>query len=462
MGAADLPAVPRGVWAAGLLLATLLLGVSAAGAQNPGPTVTDPTALAQSVNVGGPLQLAGAQPSGDFFSLGLDANSGYETNVTGLASGGADWLETLSASLEAGQSRGALRWALSYDPGYTVYRTFSAYDRIDQSGRMELSWELSPRWFLRLQDSGAYGRYLAAPQGAQVSGSVLALNNFVVTPFARQFSQQPSVELDYIANYRWMLRLTAGYLEDRFFGQAPGTGPALSDLQGVVGSAGLDYRLSARTTLGAELDYDDSRLAEGASRMQVGTALLQLTRVLGPTAQLTLFAGPQESQLRENLGTFLPAALLASNPGLASLHQSVLGWSAGGTLSLEDYHTAWQLTLSRRTTDGGGLFAGAVEADQVTAGFDRRLGAAWTLSAQGGYERISPLGVHLAGGAAAALSSGIAGAHLHRQLGRHWALDADYSYADEQSQGAVPFASTLGRQTVSLGIGYRLGVGPGQ
>lgn len=445
--------------ATGLLLA---LGLATpAAAQNAGPTVTNPATLAQTVSVGGPLQLAPAQPVETFQQMDLTADTGYETNVTGLSNSGGDWLETLAGNFAAGQNRGALHWALRYQPSYTVYRTFRGYDRFDQAGALDLSWQLSPHWYLRLSEHAAYGRYLATPQAAQVSGSVVALNNFVATPFSRQFSQQPTVELDYVANYRWALHLSAGYLESRYFGQASTTGPALSDLEGVTGSAGLSYRLSRRTTLGAELDYSNMRLAGGISRAQVGSAFLQLTRVLGPTAQVTLFAGPQEAELRENLTSYLPATLLASNPGLARIHQNNLGWTAGGTLAVQSYHTAWNLTVARRATDSGGLFAGAVEADQATVGAMRQLGLEWTISGNAGFERITPLGLTLPGGNSA-LFSWIAGARMRRGFGRHWALTGEYNYVDETTQGAVPFAArVLGRQSVALGIGYRLGRGPG-
>ena len=443
---------------AGLVLALAL--AAPAAAQNAAPTVTNPTTLAQTVSVGGPVQLAPAQAVETFQQMTLTADTGYETNVTGLSNGGSDWLETLAGNFAAGQNRGALHWALGYQPSYTVYRTFRGYDRFDQAGALDLSWQLNPHWFLRLSEHAAYGRYLATPQAAQVSGSVVALNNFVATPFARQFSQQPTVALDYIASYRWALHLGAGYLESRYFGQAPTAGPALSDLEGVTGTAGLSYRLSRRTTLGAELDYSNMRLAGGISRVQVGSALLQLTRVLGPTAQVTLFAGPQEAELREDLSRYLPATVLASNPGLARIHQNNLGWSAGGTLAVQSYHTAWNLTLLRRTTDSGGLFAGAVEADQATLGAMRRLGREWTLGGNAGFERITPLGLRLPGGNSA-LFSWIAGAQMRRGLGRHWVLTANYNYVDEQSHGAVPFARILGRQMMELGIGYNLGRGPG-
>lgn len=437
------------------------LGLLAA-AQNPGPTETDPFNLAQAVGVGPAAQLPAEGASRDFFNLGLNADSGYETNVTGITGSGGDWLETVAASLEAGQEQGPFRWALSYQPAYTAYRTFSGYDRLDQAGAVQISWRLGPHWFLRLSENAAYGRYLSTPEAAQVPGSVLALNNFVLTPFVRQFSQQPTAELDYVASYRWSFHLLAGYLEHRYFGASAGIGSALSDLDGVTGGAGADYRLSPRTTLGLELDYENAILAGGASRMQLGSALLALKRVLNPVASVTLFAGPQQAELREKLGPFLPAATLASNPGLADVHQNNLSWTAGGTLTVVEHNTAWNLTLSRRGTDSGGLFAGAVEATQALIGVEQRLGLDWTAGATAGYERMALLGVQTANGLSN-YSSWTANAHMDRTLGRHWDLHADYDYVQQTEEGQVPgpLAAVLGRQQVSLGIGYRLSLGQG-
>lgn len=433
------------------------LGLLAA-AQNPAPTETDPFNLAQAVGLGPPAQLSAEGASRDFFNLGLNADSGYETNVTGAASSGGDWLETVAASLQAGREQGPFRWALSYQPSYTAYRTFSSYDRLDQAGAVEISWRLGPHWFLRLSENAAYGRYLSAPAAAQVPGSVLALNNFVLTPFVRQFSQQPTAELEYVASYRWSFHLLGGYLEHRYFGASANLGPALSDLNGIIGGAGVDYRLNRRTTLGLVLDYEDAQLAGGASRMQLGSVLLALTRVLNPVARVTLFAGPQQAELRENLGPFLPPATLASNPGLASVHQNDLSWTAGGTLTVEEHNTAWNLTVSRRGTDSGGLFAGAVEATQALIGVEQRIGLHWTAGATAGYERMSLLGVQTAN---SDYSSWTASAHMDRTLGRHWDLHASYDYVSQTEQGVLPQGAVLGRQQVSLGVGYRLSFGQG-
>lgn len=444
-----------------VLAGWLAAWAAVAGAQNPAPAVTNPVTRAQDVSVGPAAQLAGPSGVSDFLDLGLNANSGYDTNVTGAPGGGGAWLEALSGSLEGGQERGPFRWALGYAPSYTVYRNLSGYDRLDQAGEAEMSWQLNPHWFLRLSEHAAYGRYLASPAEAQVSGSVTALNNFILTPFARQFSQQPTVELDYVANYRLSFFLRGGYLEDRFFGQQEGTGPALSDLTGVTGAAGFDYRLSRRTTLGLEMDYGNSRLAGGISRVQLGAALVTLTRVLSATARVTLFAGPQEAELRENLERYLPSGLLASNPALALIHQNSLNWTAGGTLTLQEENTAWSLTVSRRTADSGGLFPGAVEADQALLGAEHRFGLHLTAGGSAGYERMALLDLSPAAGAGSTYSSWVASAHLDRPLGQHWDLHAEYNYMNQTERGLVPFAAALGRQQVSLGVGYRLALGQG-
>lgn len=432
-----------------------------AGAQNPGPAATNPVTRAQDVSVGPTVQLAAPAGVSDFLDLGFNANTGYDTNVTGAPGAGGDWLEALSGSLTGGQERGPFRWALGYAPSYTVYRNLSGYNRLDQAGEAEVSWQLNPHWFLRLSEHAAYGRYLASPAAAQVPGAVLALNNFVLTPFARQFSQQPTVELDYIANYRLSVFLRGGYLEDRFFGQQIGAGPALSDLDGVTAGAGFDYRLSRRTIVGMEMDYGNSRLAGGISRVQLGAALVTLTRVFNPTTRMTLFAGPQEAELREDLGRYLPSAVLASNPELALIHQNSLNWTAGGTLTLQEQNTAWSLTVSRRTTDSGGLFPGAVEADQALIGVEHRFGLHWTAGGTAGYERMALLDLSPAAGGGSTYSSWVANAHLDRPLGQHWDVHADYSYLNQTERGLVPFAAALGRQQVSLGVGYRLALGHG-
>lgn len=444
----------------GLLAAVAALGLLAA-AQMPAPAVTDPVAQAQDVSVGPLAQLPPLAGMRDFFDLGLFANSGYDTNVTGAPGAGGDAMEELSGSLEAGQQRGPWRWALSYQPSYIAYRHLRGYNRLDQAGQLETSWELNPHWFLRLSEHAAFGRYLSSPAAAQAPGSVLGLNNFVLTPFVRQFSQQPVAELDYIANYRLSFFLRAGYLENRFYGQQAGAGAALSDLEGVAGGAGFRYRLSRRTTAGAELDYDDSRLAGGISHVRMGALLLTLTRVLSPTARVTLFGGPQETQMREDLGLYLSPALLASNPGMAQIHQNGWSWMAGGILTVEAHNTAWSLTASRRATDSGGLFAGAVEADQVLAGLERRWGLAWTARASAGYEYMRLLGVHPALGAAGSYGSAVANLGLDRTLGRRWDLRATYVYLNQTERGLAPVAAVLGRQQVSLGIGYHLRLGQG-
>lgn len=430
------------------ILGAFALGTAWAAAQTAPATTTDPSALASTVSTRSPLQTAGQQQVQNFFDLNLNSQTGYINNVSGSAAtaGNGSMFETLGAGVDIQQRRGGLNWALSYEPSYIYYRTFSGYDQFDQAGSVQISDQLSPHWYLRLADTASYGRYLVNP--AALSGLPGGrLNLGIATPLARQLSQEPSVELIYVMDYRNSLQFSGDYLERRF----SGTGTQnLSNLQGAGGSASYNYRLSRRATIGARYAYENASFGRGVGHMVVQSAFLTYEHVLGPFTTVSLSAGPQRVHQTENLGLLFGGSLLPPIPNVAVRPMQTY-WAAQGTISHQAHNTALTLGAQHTISDTGGLLASAAVVSSVTAGIGQQFLERWHADATATYERMSAANLTNMNGA---FQGVIAGGGLERAVGQAWRFTARFSAAHQRNQSNAPFAGAFNSLSVSGGVFY--------
>lgn len=408
---------------------------------------TDPTVQAQTVSTRSPYQTAGEHPLQNFFDLGFDSQSGYIDHVSGAASEGGSVFEYLNGVMDIQEKRGGLNWALSYNPSYDWYRRANSFNRVDQSGAVQISDQLNEHWFVRLSDTASYGRYLINP--AALSGQPIGpLNVGVATPRDLQYSQSPSASLVYIANYRNSFQFSGNYMMRRF---AQREASNLSDLEGAGGSAAYQYRLSQRSTLGAEYLYENASFGHGVGHMVEQTAMLTYAHVLGPNTVVTLAAGPQRVHETENLnqlfgipaGIPIPTTLPTLNPYHTYLAaQAALQHQAGPT--------ALSLSAQRSVSDSGGLSANAAQVTSVSAGAGRLIADAWHVDAAATYERLTAANLF---GASGAFQGIIASGGIDRLLGP-WRLSARFSTSHQRRTGNLPFGGALNSNSVSLGVAY--------
>lgn len=435
-----------------LLVAALILNTWAVAqsTSNASTVSIDPAVQAQTVSTRSPFETAGERRVQNFFDLGLNSQSGYIDHVSGAANVGGSFFEDLSGSVDVQQKRGGLNWALSYNPIYDWYRRAKSLNRFDQAGAVQISDQLNEHWFVRLSDTASYGRYLINP--AALSGQPSGpLNLGVATPRVLQYSQSPSASLVYVANYRSSFQFSGNYIMRRFSEREESN---LSDLRGAGGSAAYQYRVSPRSTVGAEYSYENASFGRGIGHMVEQTAMLTYEHVLGPNTEVSFAAGPQRVHETENLNQLfgIPAGIPLPTT-LPSQQPYRTYFAAQGALQHQAGPTALSLSAQRSVRDSGGLTANAAQVTSVSLGAGRLIAEVWHVNAAATYERMTAANLI---GATGAFQGVIASGGIDRSLGPAWRLSARFATSHQRRTGNLPFGGALNSNSISLGISYNL------
>jgi hypothetical protein len=182
------------------------------------------------------------------------------------------------------------------------------------------------------------------------------------------------------------------------------------------------------------------------SRTIVHSAFFSYAQQVSPSLSLSVFGGPQFSQLREvialPLGPFtfrIPVSHATSN------------WALGGTVTKQLDKTAFQLTAQHQVSDGGGLL-GAVVSSSVAGSLRRRLPGRWDASWSAGYADNRNLDTTHSRGAYQSLT---AGAGFQRSLTEKLSVRVGYDYIRQLSTGQSQLFGDFGHDLWSLQFSYR-------
>jgi hypothetical protein len=396
------------------------------------------------------LNYAGTLSPHNILLLGLNMGSQYNDNVYGNSQqpvGDVDFSIAPSLSLRREGTR--LSLGLSYQPTLLIYRNASELDAIYQTLGFDASYRLSSRFSLRARTSASYNNGIFQTSQSEGFlpglGSPTSLNQTVYTPTERQLALSSRIDASYQASPRDSVGLYVGGSILDFYQQVSSS----ANLQNTQESdAGLLYqhRLSLHTTLGATYQFQDI-LFEPDSRTVVNSVFLTYTQQFSPSVTISVFGGPQDSRLNDQI-SFSLGPLTAQAP----VSFAEWNWALGGTLTKRLDGTAFQLTAQRLVSNGGGLI-GAVESTSVGVSARRRLPGRWDASWSGNYANNSSLG---SGASAGSYDSVTAGFGLIRSLNERMSLRLGYDYLYQRGTGQAPLSGDINRNLFSIQLSYRL------
>jgi hypothetical protein len=398
-----------------------------------------------------PLEFEGERPPVNQISVSAGVSTFYDDNVLGT---NTDRVSDEAASFDArlGIQRRTKRFTfnLDYVPFFTLYREISEYDRTNQIANLNLSYRLSQRTLLGLNETFGYqnGIYPALAAGPTLSGlpSPGGVNGIIIPYTIRTLTDVSGLSLTFMKSRRTSVILTGGYSQSKYGpGKQQNIGLLLYNGQGFSGGLTLQHYISAHTSLGILALHQDTTYQGGLvlgsrQRTQIESVYFSVGSALTPSVTVSLFGGPQYVS---TLGTVSPAATLSGH----------FQFSGGGSVTKEVRKTAMDLSITRSVTDGGGLYTSVVN-DRAVFSARRRLIGSWEGDLHIGAAREDTSLFQFVNGKIDGL---IAGVTLNRKLfTQGLVFHVSYDTMHQLSQGPIPLVANFDRNQVAAGFDYQL------
>jgi hypothetical protein len=398
-----------------------------------------------------PLEFEGERTPVNEISVSAGVSTFYDDNVLGT---NADRLSDEAASFDArlGIHRRTKRltFSLDYVPFFTLYRQISQYDRTNQTANLNLSYRLSARTLIGLNETFGYqnGIYPALASGPTLSGlpSPIGLNGIIVPYTIRTLTDVSGVYLTFMKSRSTSLTFTGGYSQSKYGpGKQQNIGLLLYNGQGFSGGMTLQHYISAHTTLGILALHQDTTYQGGLvfgshQRTQIESLYFSGGSALSPSLTVSLFGGPQ----------------YVRTLGLVSMVDTLSGhfqFSGGGSVTKQVRKTALNLAITRSVTDGGGLYTSVVN-DRAIFSARRRLIGTWEGDLHVGAAREDTSLFQFVNGK---IDGVIAGVTVNRKLlTQGLVFHVSYDTMHQLSKGPLPLVANFDRNQVSAGFDYQL------
>jgi hypothetical protein len=381
-------------------------------------------------------------------TLSMGASFIYDDNIL---SRNAERLsdEEVSFDSQLGFLRQTQHATINFDymPFFPLYRQYTQFDRLNHAANLGLTYQLTPRFSLGLHGTFSYlnGVYPSLTGQQILSGpaSPTALNQTILPSTARTLSNSSGLDLTFTKSRRTSLTLTGGYNEQKF-GSQVGAGQHLYSSRGVSGGLQYQYRVTEHTTFGLLLLHQDSTFSGGevfgtSMRSQIESVYVSAGSRLSPTLSATIFGGPE--YLR-TIGGSAPGA------GTTGEFQG----AGGGSITKEVDKTAFDLSVQRSITGGGGLYTEVI-GTSANFGVRRRLLGRWEVAIRGGATRADATLFQIAHQRTDALTGGI---DFSRPLRGGSTLRISYETMHQLSKGALPISADFDRNMVTISFDFRL------
>ena len=284
-----------------------------------------------------PLEFEGERAPANQVSLGVGVTSLFDDNVLGTNNDRvSDEALSFSPRLAVERQTKRLTLSFSYDPFFILYRQLTAYDRTNHAGNLSLTYRLSSRFALGLQDSLSYqnGLYPTLTDQPILSGppSPSGPNGIIIPYTVRTLTDTSGLYLTFMKSRRTSVALTGGYTRMQYGTGSQSPTARLYNSTGLSGGVTFQHYVTQHTSLGLlllhqDVSYQGGEFLGSRLRTQIESAYLSLASVLSPTASITLFGGPQYVR---SLNPTVPAAILS-----AHFQPSWRPPQVGGTLGRE-------------------------------------------------------------------------------------------------------------------------------
>jgi hypothetical protein len=321
-----------------------------------------------------------------------------------------------------------------------TYQQMSATEKINwRRGSISLS-----DYFSYLPDSGYGAGGFGTPFGGGppnlfgIGGIPFGLNpgfvssQSIFTSAGRRFNNSSIGEVDYNLGPRSSVTGSVGYDLLHYFGSS------LLNSNTVIVRGGYNYQMNPLSTVsliygGSIFHYDQFPI----DNFQAHSIQVAYGRRITGRMGLQLSAGPQ---------IILP-----------NLGNTITSWTLSASLRYAFQRSDINLSYSRYTSNGGGLYFGAYT-DEVRLYGDRQLTRVWSANATASFARNTPIsfsGNPIVG--ASPYDSIYAGVGVSRPIGRYFSAFANYNF-QWQSAGFCALAAACGpsftRHIVGVGINW--------
>jgi hypothetical protein len=398
-----------------------------------------------------PLEFEGERTPANQVSLSAGVATLYDDNVLGANSGRVSD-EALSFDARLGIERRTKHLTLSFNylPFFVLYRQITGYDRTNHSANLSLSYRLSSRLILGLQDNFYYqnGLYPTLTEQPILSGppSPMGLNGIIIPYTVRTLANMSGLYLTFVKSRRTSLTLTGGYNQSKY--GAGGQRPNLPLYNGIGFSGGvtLQHYVTVHTNLGILLLHQDTAYQGGfivgnRQRTQIESAYLSLASAISPSVTVSLFGGPQYVR---SIGPVSMAGSLAAH----------FEGSGGGSITKQVRKTALDLAMLRSVTDGGGLYTSVINT-RATLGARRRLVGRWEGDLRVGAARENTSLFRFVNGEIQGLIGGVT---ISRPLlSQGSVFHISYDSMHQVSTGPLPIkVADFDRNQIAVGFDYQL------
>ena len=397
------------------------------------------------------------QPEANGFAVGMHSAVSYDDNILGDNTHRIrDYVFEEGGLLSLWTRKPGWKLGLDYRPNALLYKTASNFNQLDQRLDFNNEFHAGRHLLFKLNDSLDYATGVMEPQTngnlSLPSGGTSGLNNTVITPFARQFGNEASGEIEYDMSLRSSFDFSGGHGFRRFKDVGnpnPGFATSLFNTQSDTASGGYNYRVARHFTTGLEYRYENFRFSQSFHTRTQGGYLKVLWEA-SPFVTFSIYGG---AEYADSMGLFQVPSTNPLQPGNVSVSLTTPRWSpaGGGSVTFRSNQTLFRLTGQRLVSDGGGLLA-AVTNSYEGAEIRRRIGGRWdgvlTVSNARSVALQGPSGK----GAVDTQAAGIA---IERPIVQTLSLHLGYNYFRQRTNQFVPFGLNADRNRFTLGLFYR-------
>jgi hypothetical protein len=336
-----------------------------------------------------------------------------------------------------------------------IYKTASNFNQLDQRLEFDNEIHAGRHLLFKLKDSLDYATGVLEPQtngnvSLPIGGS--GLNNTIITPFARQFGNDASGEIQYQASVRSSFDFEGGHGFRRFkdIGNPnPNFTTSLFNTQSDTGSGTYNYRMTKHLTTGLEYRFEGLRFSQQFHTQTQG-GYLKLLWEASPYVTFSIFGG---AQYADSVGQFQVASTNPLQPGTTTVTLTTQHWSpgGGGAVTFRSNQTVFRLTGQRLVADGGGLLA-AVTNSYEGAEIRQRFAGRWDVVLTGSNARSVALQGPNGKGVVDTQAAGMA---IEHPIVQTLSLHVAYDYIRQRTNQFVPFALNADRNRFTVGLFYR-------
>lgn len=413
-------------------------------AQYAGPAILSrgdaPTGLAQ--------QQLGFVP--DFEISGV-----YDTGLAGAAISAKGQLGNVSSpGIEfSGGISGNHSWrhtqlGLHYHGSLTHFEKATFYDGSNQSLELGFTQQFTRHIILQLRETagmlstGVASTALAEGVPFDPSQTILPATNFID-------NRTVYLSTSAILTYQQSTRLSYSFSGTGFLNRRRSA--ELAGVTGAIAAGDVQYRISLRTTIGADYNYANYTFTRVYSSSDTQSVHGNYSTAISKNLQVSAFAGiaRAESKAEQEVAVDpLIAALLGITQGLTVNHAIKYVPSASGRISRTLPHGVLYASGSRMIIPGNGLFLTS-DSTMFTAGYSYTGLRNWSLTSYFSFSRNTTLGVTGKYGSTAGTIS------LSHALRKSLSVIGSFTGSDYESGTYALFNRTI--YSMKLGLGWTPG-----